>query len=149
MVPELKTYLDLSKLTSRPEFKALADQWVKTQSYKRSMFKQYTKYKQYNQTSEGYKSGYGSGSAQGSPCRKPIAVSIVVNSDTWPEPLEANKLTTPAKTSEAKPIVSYLKWSVTSPHNAPRKGMRLRVLIKEDMIERLGESEVMATVGGK
>jgi len=46
MIPELKTYLDLTKPTTKPEFEALAEQWVKSQLYKRSMYKQQGGYKQ-------------------------------------------------------------------------------------------------------
>ena len=74
MVPELKNYMDLSKPASRPEFEALAEQWVKSQTYKRSMFKQSgNNYKQYNQASEGSRGTYNSGSAQGVGYRKPIS----------------------------------------------------------------------------
>ena len=40
IVLELKTYLDFSKPTTKPEFDALAEQWVKSQPFKRSMYKE-------------------------------------------------------------------------------------------------------------
>ena len=39
MVPELRTYLCLSKPTTKPEFDALTEQWLNSQPYKRPIYK--------------------------------------------------------------------------------------------------------------
>ena len=62
IVPDLKTYMDLTKTTDRQEFQMSAEQWEKSQSGKRKMFKQVGGYKYGYQCSEGNRSGQTQGS---------------------------------------------------------------------------------------
>jgi len=139
MVPELKNYMDLFKPASRPDFEALAEQWVKSQTYKHSMFKQSgNNYKQYNQASEASRGTYNNGSAQWGGYRKPMSCFNCgkvghMARDCRSGSVETTKQSsTPAMTGEGKLIVCFLCKEVghRSPQYPKKEDKIKRVMIK-------------------
>ena len=45
MVPEMKNYMDLVKLTNKPDIDAFTEEWFGSQPFRRPMYKQTGSYK--------------------------------------------------------------------------------------------------------
>ena len=58
MVPDLKIYMDLTNKTDKQEYIMLAEQWEKSQSYKRNMFKSVGSYRPGFQHGDSSKQGH-------------------------------------------------------------------------------------------
>ena len=73
MVPELKNYVDLAKPNSRTEFEGQMVQWVRSQPFKKSMYRTTGGYKYSSQTSDSQKyNNSGASSESGSSFTKSL-----------------------------------------------------------------------------
>ena len=127
MVPELKNYMDLTKSTDRQEYQRLAEQWEKSQPYRRSMFKQTSGYRSNYQYRDNTKGEHTLGSQQFPitcfACRKIGHVSKKCSSRLLETHRQESTNVTPKDT---RPLSVFLvKGWGTSHHSAPR-GPRIR-----------------------
>ena len=156
MVPELKSYMDLSKPTNKPEFDALTEQWVRSQPFRRSMYKTTGSYRYSSQARDSFGHSSTSSFASGS-TKKPVTCYACgkvghMSRDCRSKPLESHKQTsTSISPAEVKPLVCFSCHEVghKSPQCPKRNKDRVKkVLIQEDQIAHLANNDVMAIVGG-
>ena len=112
MVPELKSYMDLSKPTNKPEFDALTEQWVRSQPFRRSMYKTTGSYRYSSQARDSF--GHSSTSSfASSSTKKPVTCYACdkvghMSRDCMSKPLESHKQTsTSISPAEVKPLVCF------------------------------------------
>ena len=154
MVPELKMYLDLAKPTTKPEFDAVIDQWVKAQPYKRSVYKQQSGYRSgdsYKFRQENNNNPYNSANRRPVTCYSCGKVGHM-SKEYRSKPLQVQKQTsTNTAPVDTKPIVCFTCSELG--HKSPqcpkrRKDKVKRVSIPREKIERLADNDIMATLGG-
>ena len=150
MVPDLKMYIDLAKLTNRTELEGLMTQWVQSQPYKRNMFRSTGGSRYTNQM------GDSPSTTSGSSFKKPITCFSCgklghMSRECRFKPQEnqtQNSSSSPKV--ETKPIVCFICKEVG--HKYPQCPKKIKdkvkkISIQADRIEQLEMNNVMANVG--
>ena len=110
MVPELKMYLDVAKPTTKPEFDAVIDQWVKAQPYKRFVYKQQSRYRSgdsYNFRQENNNNWYNSANRRPVTCYSCDKVGHM-SKECRSKPIQVQRQTSTNTASvDTKPIVCF------------------------------------------
>ena len=150
MVPELKTYLNLAKPATKPEFNTVVDQWVKAQPYKSSVYREQGGYK----SNDTYKIRQENTTQCNSASRKPLSYYSCgkvghISKDCQSKPLQVQRQTSINTTpADIKTIICF-----TFRHKSPQcpkrsKDKVKRVSIPREKIESLADNDIMATLGG-
>ena len=112
MAPDLKKYMDLTKTTDRQEYQMLAEQWEKSQPFKRSIFKYVSGYRQGYQYRDCTRSEQTQGS--NSPAsKKPMTCFSCgkvghMSRDCRSRPVELHKQPSPSGSSgDVKSVICY------------------------------------------
>ena len=137
MVLELKMYLDLAKPTTKPEFDAVIDQWVKAQPYKRSVYKQQSGYRSgdsYKLRQENNNNPYNSANRRPVTCYSCGKVGHM-SKECRSKPLQLQRQTnTNTAPVDTKPIVCFTFSEVG--HKSPQCPKRRKDKVKRVSIPR-------------
>ena len=156
MVTDLKTYIDLTNKTDKQEYIMLAEQWEKSQSYKRNMFKSVGSYRPRFQQGDSSKQGHHQNSYT-TTGKKPITCFNCgklghLSRECRARQSDTQKVTPVATPqTETKPIVCFSCQEVG--HKSPKcskkpKDRVKRIKIPKDEIVSLDPSDVLAEVSG-
>ena len=156
MVPDLKNYMDLTITTERQEYQILAEQWEKSQPYKRNIFRHVSGYKQGYQNRDSAR-GEQSQNSQFPTGKKSLSCFSCgkIGHLSWEcrsRPLETHKQeSTSVGPRDVKPIVCFTCQGVG--HKSPQcpkhpKDKVKRIAIPVDKITPLNQNDVMSEIEG-